>query len=180
MLSQATDSMHDIAAHFLPPGRDATIREFGNGNINKTYLVTPADGVGEPFLLQRLNTRVFQRPDLVMSNIRAVSRHVTLPQPAGGRRWEVPRVLLTRGGADHWLAADGSFWRAWQFIGQSRTVETVGDAALAREVGYALGTFHALLSDLPTEELADTLPGFHIAPTYLAHFDAVAPLVSRP
>jgi Ser/Thr protein kinase RdoA (MazF antagonist) len=40
-------------------------------------------------------------------------------------------------------------------------------------VGYALGMFHTLLSDLSPERLADTLPGFHITPGYLAHYDEV-------
>jgi Ser/Thr protein kinase RdoA (MazF antagonist) len=40
-------------------------------------------------------------------------------------------------------------------------------------VGYGLGRFHHLLSDLPPERLADTLPGFHITPLYLEHYDEV-------
>jgi hypothetical protein len=155
----------------------AAIREYGNGNINKTYLVTP-QGKAEPFLLQRLNTRVFQQPDLVMQNLRAVMRHLDkragYAEPKTGRRWEIPYVLATSQGADHWLANDGSYWRAQRFIGRSQTVEVIKDPHQAREVGYALGTFHSLLSDLPPEELSDTLPGFHIAPDYLAQYDRVS------
>jgi Ser/Thr protein kinase RdoA (MazF antagonist) len=33
--------------------------------------------------------------------------------------------------------------------------------------------FHHLISDLPTGDLADTLEGFHITPSYLSHFDIV-------
>ncbi len=175
---QETDQLHEVASRFLPPSWSAAIREFGNGNINKTYLVTPAGGRGEPFLLQRLNTRVFQQPDLVMGNIRSVMRHLekrARPADAAiGRRWEIPHVLLTGEGSDHWRTNDGSFWRAQRFIGESRTVDAVRDPDQAREVGYALGTFHSLLSDLPPEELADTLPGFHVAPGYLAHYDQVS------
>ncbi|MFN5264580.1 MAG: phosphotransferase enzyme family protein, partial [Pseudanabaena sp.] len=40
----------------------------------------------------------------------------------------------------------------------------------AREVGYALGTFHHLTSDLVPERLADTLEGFHITPRYLRQY----------
>lgn len=175
--SQETTLLHDVASRFLPPARKAVIQAYGNGNINKTYLVTPEGGQGEPFLLQELNTRVFQQPDLVMQNIRAISRHLEQQnQHAGaqGRRWEVPHVLLTNEGADHWLASDGSYWRALRFIGHSRTVDTIRDTEQAREVGLALGTFHSMLSDLPVADLADTLPGFHIAPEYLAHYDKVA------
>lgn len=181
--TQESAFLTEVASRFLPPSQAAAIREYGSGNINKTYLVTPEGGHGEPFLLQRLNTHVFKQPDLVMRNIRSISRHLeqrTEHAPATGRRWEVPHVLLTNEGSDHWLASDGSYWRALRFIGHSRTVDTVRDAAMAREVGHALGTFHALLSDLPVAELADTLPGFHIAPGYLAHYDKVVPSASSP
>jgi len=33
--------------------------------------------------------------------------------------------------------------------------------------------FHHLISDLPTCDLADTLEGFHIAPSYLKQYDTV-------
>lgn len=181
MVSQVTDPVYEVAPHFLPAGRSAAIRPYGSGNINKTYLVTPEAGAGEPLLLQRINTRVFQRPDLIMGNIRAVSRHLAgRTDFAGGRRWELPHVLRTRDGEDHWVADDGSYWRALRFIARSRTIETVTDPAVAREVGFALGTFHAQLSALPTEELADTLPGFHVAPAYLARYDQVAPGGGNP
>jgi Ser/Thr protein kinase RdoA (MazF antagonist) len=80
---------------------------------------------------------------------------------------------LTTEGADHCRTSDGAFWRALRFIGPSHTVDAIQDPALAREVGHALGTFHSLLSDLPADELADTLPGFHVAPIYLARYDEV-------
>jgi Ser/Thr protein kinase RdoA (MazF antagonist) len=176
-----TAALHEVAARFLPPSRSLAVREFGNGNINKTYLVSPEGA--EPFLLQRLNTAVFQRPELVMGNIQAIARH--LERRAGRpdapvRRWEVPHVLQTNEGADHWRASDGACWRALRFIGSSRTVDAIQDAGLAREAGYALGTFHSLLSDLPADELADTLPGFHVAPGYLAGYDALAPAADAP
>ncbi|NJL52623.1 MAG: aminoglycoside phosphotransferase, partial [Hydrococcus sp. SU_1_0] len=33
--------------------------------------------------------------------------------------------------------------------------------------------FHRLLTDLPPEQLADTLEGFHITPGYLTHYHQV-------
>ena len=40
-------------------------------------------------------------------------------------------------------------------------------------MGWALGTFHALVDDLPAEMLADTLDGFHVTPLYLRRYDEV-------
>ncbi|MBM3276070.1 MAG: aminoglycoside phosphotransferase family protein [Candidatus Sericytochromatia bacterium] len=175
-MDQESQVLHHAASQFLDASARFAIREFGNGNINRTYLVTPA-GHAEPFLLQRINTRVFRQPELVMQNIAKVMRHLdgrpTGPAAREGRRWEVPHVLLCSDGTDHCRTADGGFWRAQRYIAGTRTIDAVQHSGQAREVGYALGTFHAMLSDLPIDGLADTLPGFHVAPEYLAQYDRV-------
>ena len=78
-----------IAARFHPPERITGIRSLGSGNVNDTYLVTHADRGCGAFVLQRLNTRVFHRPDLVMRNLEALGSHVqrrlaSPPPRAGG------------------------------------------------------------------------------------------------
>ena len=165
------------AEQFAAPGRVLEIREYGHGNVNDTFLVTAAGAAQPHFILQRLNLHVFRRPELLMGNLGIVSEHVGRRlgrAPLGaGRRFEVPRVLLTREGRDHIMEPGGGFWRAISFIEGAETFDTLKDAGHAREVGYALGLFHTLLSDLPADRLADTLPGFHVTPGYLAHYDEV-------
>lgn len=165
------------AEQFRGRGRISEIGAFGRGNVHETYLVRIEGGAEERFLLQRLNTRVFTRPDLVMGNIRALNEHLgrrlaASPLPEG-RRWEVPRVRIAADGRDHWIGPDGSFWRAQRFVEGARSLEVVGDSGEAGELGWALGTFHCLVSDLPAERLADTLEGFHVTPRYLRHYDEV-------
>jgi Ser/Thr protein kinase RdoA (MazF antagonist) len=166
-----------VAQHFTPRGRVLEVRPYGRGNVHDTFLAT-LDHPGEPhFILQRLNLRVFPRPELVMGNLRTVSDHVSQRlahhplEP--GRRWELPRVLLTQEGRDHFLDSEGSCWRALSFIEAAETFDVIQGVEHAREVGYALGRFHSLLSDLPPGKLADTLPGFHVTPGYLRHYDEV-------
>jgi len=166
-----------VAGQFAPKGRVIGVREFGSGNINKTFLVTVEGAREHQFILQRVNTRVFQRPELLMHNMRICTEHIRerlgRDFPGTGRRWEVPRVLPSRDGRDFWIDVDGSFWRAIGFIERSRTFDTINNIAHAEEVGRALGMFHSLLSDLPAGDLADTLEGFHVTPRYLIHFDDV-------
>jgi Ser/Thr protein kinase RdoA (MazF antagonist) len=170
-----------VAEHFTPHGKVIDVRSFGNGNINDTFLVTMhAQGnakVEKHFVLQRINTHVFRRPDLVMCNMRTSTEHIRRRlQTAGhskGRRWEMPVVLQAKDNQDHWLDTDGSFWRAISFIEGAASFDTIKDVGHAGEVGRAVGTFHSLLSDLPPERLADTLEGFHITPRYLRHYDEV-------
>lgn len=168
------------ACRFLPPEEINEVREFGNGNINDTFLVTPRGRDAKRFVLQRVNTGVFRMPDLIMRNVGIVSAHVLkrLQQepPAEGRRWEVPHILTARSGLDHWIDPEGSFWRAMSLVESACSHETVEDAGHAREVGWALGMFQSLISDLAVERLADTLEGFHIAPLYLAHYDQASAL----
>jgi hypothetical protein len=165
------------AEQFKPQGNIINIRAYGRGNVHDTLLVT-LDGPAEnKYILQRINTRIFHQPELVMQNLRTFSDHVRntlLHFPlSSGRRWEVPRVLLTKSGQDHWIGPDGAFWRALSFIDRARSFDTIQDPAHSREVGYALGMFHALTKDLPIEKLADTLKGFHNTPGYLQHYDSV-------
>ena len=180
-----------IARQFSPQIPIAAVQAFGQGNINQTFLVTlalaapplgtlaapPKVPVDRHFILQRINTQVFRQPHLVMQNMRRVSDHVhdRLQRWDGppDRSWQMPRVLLTQDGQDHWIEPDGSFWRAISFIDQAHSFDTVQHHDHAKEVGYALGNFHHLISDLPAEHLADTLPGFHITPDYLHQYETV-------
>jgi Phosphotransferase enzyme family len=160
-----------IAQQFANPGQVTDVRAFGSGNINDTFLVKVVDGAEPSFVLQRINTHVFLQPALVMQNMRIFTEHVCAKLACEGvnpaRRWDVPRVLLTTDEQDHWVEPDDTYWRAISFIDGSETIDIIQDYAHGREVGYALGRFHALISDLDSTQLADTLVGFHITPQYL-------------
>jgi Ser/Thr protein kinase RdoA (MazF antagonist) len=166
--------LNPIAQQFARSRQITELRAFGNGNINDTFLVTIADEMEPHFVLQRINTHVFQQPALVMQNMRIFTEHVCeklqRETNRAERRWAVPRVLLTLDNQDHWVESDGSYWRAISFIDDSETIDIIQDLQHGREVGYALGRFHYLISDLDPERLADTLEGFHITPQYLANY----------
>lgn len=172
------ENLADIAEKFISSGRIISVRSFGKGNINKTYLTTIDSEREVHFILQRINTQVFHEPERIMQNMRVITghirerlRHTTFNN---GRRWEVPRVIPSREGKDYWTDSDGSFWRALSYIENARTFDTVTDSNHAQEAGYALGMFHALISDLSPDRLVDTLEGFHILPRYLQHYDEVS------
>ncbi|MFN2111354.1 MAG: phosphotransferase enzyme family protein [Anaerolineae bacterium] len=170
------ESLSALAANFILPGEVLVdIQEYGAGNINDTYRVTTAEG--RCFILQRINQHVFKHPEWIMANIRVYSEHVSARLAAEtettGRRWETPQIVPTRDGRDYVLDAEGGFWRALTFIEGARTYPTIQDVRHAREVGYALGRFQSLISDLDAARLHDTLVGYHITPGYLAHHDAV-------
>ncbi len=178
-----TEALEAIADRFHPRERITAIRSLGSGNVNDTFLVThngsPKDSrtVRGAFVMQRLNTQVFHRPELVMKNLITLSSHVerrlaSPPPELHGRRWEIPRVVRCRQEA-HWVEHEGQFWRSISYIGAATATDVIRNADHAREVGYGLGMFHSLISDLPADQLADTLENFHVTPAYLEHYDAV-------
>jgi Phosphotransferase enzyme family len=173
MGSSSTELLLPIAVQFMGSSEILAVKPLGNGNINDTFLVMTTD---HQFVLQKINTQVFQQPQLVMQNMRVLTEHIHAklqafpPDRQVDRPWETPRVLLTQDQCDHWCGDDGDFWRAISFIEDSEALDTIQDVTHAAEVGYALGTFHHLISDLAPEQLADTLPGFHITPQYLQQY----------
>lgn len=165
-----------VAERFQLPGPIVGIAPLGNGNVNATWRVQMrlADGGQRSLVLQRLNRQVFPRPDLVMANLLRLGEHLDRAAAAPGPgRWELPRVVQRLEGGDPWLEQDGEVWRLLTFIEDSRTLETISGPDQALQVGRALGRFHALIHDLPAEDLADTLEGFHVTPLYLAQFERV-------
>ncbi len=173
------DRLVAIAQKFIPQSsrqsQIANVQSFGSGNINDTFLVSLLELETKPFILQRINTHVFREPKLVMQNIRIYGDHVRdrLQKYPLERRWEVPQVLLTEQGLDYWQTENGEFWRSLSFIEGSQSIDVIANTIQAREVGYALGTFHHLVSDLAPARLADTLAGFHITPRYLQQYQEV-------
>ncbi|MGL5074215.1 MAG: phosphotransferase enzyme family protein [Waterburya sp.] len=173
------------------------IQPYGSGNVNSTFLVNLDNQ--PPFILQRLNTKVFCQPELVMNNICVLADYVRQKslqseQDNDSRPWLMPQVLYTSDRAcesalgisypkglhsngcnrrHHYLAEDGSFWRAMTFIPNSQSFDTIQDSQHGQEIGYGLGRFHHLINDLPVEQLADTLEGFHITPRYLQHYQQI-------
>ena len=164
------ESLQHIARQFAGNVAVANIRPLGSGNINDTYLV---DGQ-RPFVLQRINPEVFPQPRQVMDNLCQFADHARqrLRTDPLQRRWEVPAVLRTDDNQHHWVDAQGDVWRGLSFVRGTTTFNTIQNQHHAVEIGYGLGCFHSLLSDLPSTDLVDTLPGFHITPSYLRQYDA--------
>lgn len=171
------NSLTYIAQQFGGDATVQTIRPLGSGNINDTYLVELA-GTAQPFVLQRINTEVFPQPHQVMDNLCRFASHAhqRLAHTPFSRRWEVPTVLRTRAGHHHWIDDRKNVWRGLSFVPGTTTFDTIQNQDHATEIGYGLGCFHSLLSDLSTAHLVDTLPGFHITPHYLRQYDAAQPL----
>jgi thiamine kinase-like enzyme len=104
-----------------------------------------------------------------MGNLHQLNRHLRQKIPL----LQMPELLKTLTELDFFRDDKGDVWRALSFIANSESLETLSSLNIAAQVGFALGHFHRLLSDLNPELLHDTLPGFHIAPDYLQQYQQI-------
>lgn len=165
-----------IATQFDIPGKLVTLRPIGAGNVNDTYLVILRTTFSEEqYILQRINRSVFKDPAAVMSNMKAVTDHahkrIAAEADGADRIWQLPRVIPSKEGGDFVLDQEGEYWRALSMIASTTSYEKVSVPEHAAEAGLVLGHFQRIISDFPIDQLADTLPGFHITPDYLAQYD---------
>lgn len=165
-----------MAQQFAVAGRLVTVENSGRGNVNDTYMAIFRTTFSEErFILQRINKRVFPKPEYIMENMRLVTDHVhqRLENEAhmADRIWQLPRVIPTKDGRDYVVDGDGEYWRAISLIASAHSYEKVQSLEHAHEAGFVLGQFQRLISDIPTDKLHDTLVGFHITPSYLKKLD---------
>lgn len=171
------DQLREIAKHFKIEGKITSIHAFGSGNVNDTYLVFTTSENNKQIILQRINQKVFARPELISQNMFIITEHVRRKLKGErqnvGRRWELPSVLLTQANLNHLIDSRGDFWRAMSFIENTKNFVTIQNLGQAEEVGFVLGKFQKLVNDIPLAKLHDTLPGFHVTPLYLQRFQEI-------
>lgn len=171
-------SAETVATQFDVPGRLVALQAITAGNVNDTYRVIFRTTFSEEqFILQRINQSVFSDPETVMANMKAVTdyAHKKIKQQAADadRIWQLPRVIPTRDKVNFVIDDSGEYWRALSLIASATNYEKLNNPEHAVEAGVVLGHFQGLIADYPVDELADTLPGFHITPQYLAKYDHV-------
>jgi len=161
-------SLRAIAAEFDVSGPIDTLGRLGQGLINDTFRL---DTGGLSYILQRINGAVFPQPEQIMANLLTLSEFL---RERGTTEPRLPTLILARDGRPFVRDGDGHVWRLMEFITGTRTLSRIAHPDQASEVGRILGGFHGTLSELPTERLGISLPGFHDTPGYLKRFTEIS------
>ncbi len=142
----------------------------GSGNINDTYLLTFRTPAGQKrqSILQRLNHRVFARPDAVMRNIQSVAKHL--------QETDYPLDILTpiptTEGGTLYQDARHQYWRAFPYFAHTYAPERLPTSEEAWEAARAYGLFLKALASLPVAAVEETIPHFHEPRYRWAAFEA--------
>jgi hypothetical protein len=162
-----------VVREFEIDGKLTSIAPYGSGHINDTYCaVFTQAGALARFIVQRINTIIFENPAAMMQNIERVTSQIAAQlagEPDGARR--VLTLVATHDGCAWHVDAEGGYWRVYRFIEGARSYDAVESTGQAYQAGKAFGRFQRQLADLPEPRLHDTIPDFHNTPKRFTAFE---------
>ena len=158
---------------FAFPGTFVEAIPYGNGHINDTYRLTfEQSGRLVHYILQRMNRKVFQRPEELMENIEGVTAWLKKKiQENGGDIYRETLNVIPSADGKAWCVDDtGEYWRAYYFIENALCLDQAAGTQDFYESAVAFGHFQRLLSDYPADTLHETIPDFHNTPDRFRKF----------
>ena len=151
--------IEEIAQEFKLEGKIINIKENKTGNINKTYLIITDK---KKYILQKINTLVFNEPYLLMQNIENVTNYYKkyLKKNGGDTERETLSVIKTKEGINLYRNED-EYYRMYNYVDNAITYDKSESEEMFYNVGKALGHFVKVLNNYPMESLNETIPNFH-------------------
>mgnify|MGYP006299040455 CR=1 FL=1 len=140
----------DIASKFKIPGKAISWKPIGKGHIHKTYVIKTGKEDLEQFILQKVNTKIFPETIELNNNIASVTRHSSSPL----------QMIQAYDGRFYYSSDNGDFWRMFNYIPESLTIDNTSDPDIAFEAGKAIAGFQKDLNDF-TGKIHIILPEFH-------------------
>lgn len=138
-----------VFSRFQDVTPDFEIRKMTSGHINQTFRVCNA---GQKFILQHINTAVFENAETVMQNIRTVSHFLEQKNYPH----KILKPFLSKAGK---LLADDC-WRLFPYFENTKTFEKNQSVRQICEAARFLGEFYNYLEDLDPDWIQPAIPGF--------------------
>lgn len=145
-----------IIQAFFPHANEVTIEPILGGLINTTFSVQIQNAQQcKNYILQQINTLVFQNPKTIQANITAVSNYLK------SKKYPYPVLELchTLEGETE-TVYDGGTWRLFKQIENSYTINVVQNPEQAYAVGAFFGHFHTSLNGIELRQIQAVLPHF--------------------
>ncbi len=150
----------NLAARFILSGKPRSCEPYGTGYIHGTYLLESGEGDRTSrYILQRLNTRVFKKPESVQDNIRRILDYLG-KYPAGEHGFHDLEMVQTVNGKNLHIDRAGGYWRCFVFVEDTIALERVENPEQAFEGGRSYGIFGARLRGYDPRRLHVTIPRF--------------------
>lgn len=158
------EELKNILDQFDFKGELISCELFGSGHINSTFLATYNDNDKiRRYVVQKVNSNVFKNIDGLMENIFSVTSYLRkrIKEYGGDENRETLHFIRTKDGQTYYKDANGDCYRAYIFVSDSVSYNSVDSPELFAQSGIAFGKFQKLLSEFPADTLYETIPDFH-------------------
>lgn len=158
------DELREALSNFAFEGELVSVKEFGSGHINKTYIAKYKNGETEQkYVVQKVNNGVFKNVDELMDNVFAVTSYLRqkIRENGGDENRETLHFINTKDAKKYYRCSDGSFYRAYIFVKDSVSFDFAENADMFRSSGIAFGRFQKMLADFDADSLYETIENFH-------------------
>lgn len=143
--------LKDIAKQFKLEGKIISIDPYGNGHINRTYLIKTNSN---DYIFQRINSVAFKDVNMLMNNINYVTNYLK------ENNIESMNIIKTLDDKLY-FKDDDSYYRVYDFNGHTVFYEKIESMELINKTAYAFGLFHKQLKGLDVTKIGEIIPGFH-------------------
>ena len=143
--------MKELLKRFELEGDIVSVEPYGNGHINKTFLVKTLQ---KSYIFQFVNASVFPDVAGLMNNIALVTKHLQ------SRGVPTLHVVPTKDGQTY-VNVGEDFFRGYDFIENSVCYEKLPNLDMVRKAAEGFGQFHSGLSDIDVSKIVDVIPDFH-------------------
>lgn len=134
-------------------GEIASIKTYGSGHINDTFLVETKN---KKYIIQSINRKVFQNPIKLMKNIYLVTKW--MENECSNNCYEGLKIIKTRNNKIYYKYLK-KYYRCYQFIDSDIVNEN--SVHIAYQMGKGLGKFNLSLSNFPVHKIYPVIPDFH-------------------
>lgn len=155
---------------FQRGGNIVSVNQITAGLINATYLIETDKS--EKYILQKINTFVFKKPDELMENIVGVTKHITekIKEAGGDYKRENLNFLPCKSGEYYFRDENDGSWRLYIYVDEALTYNKPKSNDTFRNAGRSFGRFMKLLDGYPAETLHETIKNFHYTPARYENF----------
>lgn len=145
---------YNVVNKFLIEGEVTDIAPYGEGHINSTFLVKTT---AKNYILQKINTVVFKKPENVMNNIVLVTEFIA-------SKGKLSLTVVRTKENEPMLRYEDGCYRVYDFIEDSVTYQQAESIEIFKNAGYSFGEFQNALSEFDASLLSETIERFHDTP----------------
>jgi Ser/Thr protein kinase RdoA (MazF antagonist) len=129
----------------------------GSGHIHQSFILSDKQTKQALWVLQMLNTNVFNQPELIMHNWELALK--SFEDENEGKL--LVHFNRTTNGSKLYIHNDGSTWRLMPFVKGAISHESFSTSQQAFAAAQAYGKLSVLLSESDPSDYEETIPAFH-------------------